>query len=95
MEYIPLVVILAGLVILFLWSRKGPSKRRRVGWHIPFPKKSRRDEKYGRLLCQVLGDRKKALRLIVYEKAKNPKLSEEECIEMASNTLSGEMKRWD
>jgi len=95
MEYIPLVVILAGFVIYFRWIRKGPSKSRRVGWHIFSPQKSRRDEKYGRLLCQVLGDQKKAWRLIKYEQAKNPELSEEACIEMAANSLAGDIKRWD
>jgi len=89
------IVILIGLVILFLWERKCSKEDRRVSSHAFPRKKTRRDELYGRLLSQVLGDRGKAQRLIMYAKEKNPGFSEEQCIESASSSLGADIKRWD
>lgn len=58
-------------------------------------KRERRDDLFGRLLSQVLGDREKAERLIEYAKYKNPTLSEEQCIEIASRSIGADITRWD
>jgi hypothetical protein len=88
-------ITLIGLFIFFLWWRKGHREDRRMPSHALPRKKTRRDELYGRLLSQVLGDREKAQRLIKYAQEKNPGFSEEQCIEIASSSLGADIKRWD
>ncbi len=78
-----------------VWTWKKTSDVRR-GALLIFPtKKTRKDELYERLLCQVFGDRQKAQRLIDYAQYKNPGLSNEQCIEMASRSLETDITRWD
>jgi hypothetical protein len=74
---------------------KGRFCYRKMAPQTEFQQKSKRNELYGRLLSQVLGDREKAGRLIKYAQDKHPGLTEEQCIEMASESLSTDIRRWD
>ena len=87
--------VLLAILLFSLWKRKSPKENRRIATHA-FPTiKKRRDDLYGRLLCQVLGDRQKAERLIKHAQDENPGLAEDQCIEMASRSLEREITRWD
>ena len=94
METLLLIVVL-GLVICFLWGRKGSSESPQMAPHNASLQESRRDELYRQLLNQLLGDREKAQRLIEFERRKDPRLTEEQCIEMASRMIEKDHKRWD
>lgn len=83
----------SGKVQAGLASRLHPKER--VAPRAFSTKNNRRDELFGRLLSQVLGDREKAQRLIRYSQDKNPGFSEIQCIEAASRSLEADIKRWD
>jgi len=90
-----LLIGIVGLAIFFLWGRQGSSASRRMAPHHAAPQEARRDELYRQLLNQVLGDREKAQRLIAFEGSKDPRLTEEQCIERASTIIEKDIKRWD
>jgi len=68
-----LIILALLLVILLLSGRAGSNENRKAVPIAPSPQKSRRDKLYGVLLTQVLGDHRKAQRLIAFEKRKDPK----------------------
>src|SRR5262249_9175415 len=114
-----LLIVIVGLVIFFLWGKRGdvppvpgglrgepPSAgppaaggssntRPQMVPYYASPQESRRDELYRQLLNQVLGDRGKAQRLIAFERSKDPRLTEEQCIERASLIIEKDITQWD